>query len=138
MTTDTFLEGEYLHVVLPARVTSREEYFAIRRPGRGVALDRKKRDAVWSIIERYRENARSTSSLSYAEVAEISAAWLDLYGGEAGVLADHVLIDEGQDLSPPQWKLLRALARPDGMTYSSPRTRTSGSTATPRSSRAAA
>lgn len=112
VTTDTFLEGEYLHVVLPARVTSREEYFAIRRPGRGVALDRKKRDAVWSIIERYRDNARSMSSLSYAEVAEISAAWLDLYGEEAGVLADHVLIDEGQDLSPPQWKLLRALARP--------------------------
>lgn len=112
VTTDVFLEGEYLHVVLPARVTSREEYSAIRRPGRGVALDRLKRDAVWSIIERYRENARSTSSLSYAEVAEISAAWLDLYGEEAGVLADHVLVDEGQDLSPPQWKLLRALARP--------------------------
>ncbi len=109
--TDAFLESEYLHVVLPARVTSREEYFAIRRPGRGVALDRIKRNAVWSIIERYRENAQSTSSLSYAEVAEISAAWLDLYGEEAGVLADHVLIDEGQDLSPPQWKLLRALAR---------------------------
>lgn len=110
--TDTFLEAEYLHVVLPARVTLREEYFAIRRPGRGIALDRKKRDAVWSIIERYRENARSTSSLCYAEVAEIGAAWLDLYGDDAGVLADHVLIDEGQDLSPSQWALLRALARP--------------------------
>ena len=112
ITTDTFLESEYLQVVLPARVTSREEYFSIRRPGRGVALDRKKRDAVWSIIERYREHALSTSSMSYAEVAEISAAWLDLCGAEAGVLADHVLVDEGQDLSPSQWKLLRALARP--------------------------
>ncbi|MFE6735982.1 3'-5' exonuclease [Microbacterium sp. NPDC057650] len=112
VTTDTFLESEYLQVVLPARVTTREEYFSIRRPGRGVALDRKKRDAVWTIIERYRENARSAPSMSYAEVAEISAAWLDLYGEEAKVLADHVLIDEGQDLSPSQWKLLRALARP--------------------------
>lgn len=112
VTTDTFLESEYLQVVLPARVTTREEYFSIRRPGRGVALDRKKRDAVWTIIERYRENARSTPSMSYAEVAEISAAWLDLYGGQAGVFADHVPIDEGQDLSPSQWKLLRALARP--------------------------
>lgn len=112
VTTDTFLENEYLQVVLPARVTSREEYFSIRRPGRGAALDRKKRDAVWTIIARYRENARSALSMSYAEVAEISAAWLDLYGTEAEVLADHVLIDEGQDLSPSQWKLLRALARP--------------------------
>lgn len=110
--TDAFLESEYLQVVLPARVTSREEYFAIRRPGRIVALDRKKRDAVWSIVEQYRENARSTASLSYAEVAEIGAAWLDLYGEEVGVLSDHVLVDEGQDLSPSQWKLLRALARP--------------------------
>lgn len=110
--TDTFLESEYLQVVLPARVTSREEYFSIRRPGRGVPLDRNKRDAVWTIIERYRDNARSTPSMSYAEAAETSAAWLDLYGEEAGVLADHVLVDEGQDLSPSQWKLLRALARP--------------------------
>lgn len=109
---DAFLEGEYLQVVLPARVSSREEYFSIRRPGRGVALDRKKRDAVWSVIERYRENARAAASLSYAEVAEIGAAWLDLCGAGSGVLADHVLIDEGQDLSPSQWKLLRALARP--------------------------
>jgi len=112
LTTGKFLEDEYLHVVLPARVTTREEYFDIRRPGRGVALDRKKRDAVWSIIERYRDNARSTSSLSYAEVAEIGAAWLDMYGEQAGILANHVVIDEGQDLSPSQWKLLRALARP--------------------------
>lgn len=110
--TDAFLESEYLQVILPARVSSREEYFAIRRPGRGIALDRKKRDAVWSIIQSYRENARSSSTLSYAEVAEIGAAWLDLYGEQIGVLADHVLVDEGQDLSPSQWKLLRALGRP--------------------------
>lgn len=112
LANEAFLEAEYLQVVLPSRVTSREEYLAIRRPGRGVALDRKKRDAVWSIIERYRDNERTSSSLSYAEVAEISAAWLDLYGERFGIMADHVLIDEGQDLSPPQWKLLRALARP--------------------------
>jgi hypothetical protein len=112
VTTDAFLESEYLQVVLPARVTTRGEYFSIRRPGRGVALDRKKRDAVWTIIERYRENARSAPSVSYAEVAEISAVWLDLYGEEAKALVDHVLVDEGQDLSPSQWKLLRALARP--------------------------
>lgn len=108
---EAFLEAEYLQVVLPARVTSRDEYLAIRRPGRGVALDRKKREAVWSIIERYRDDGRTLSALSYAEVAEIGAAWLDLYVEEAGALADHVLIDEGQDLSPPQWKLLRSLAR---------------------------
>ncbi|MFS0853296.1 3'-5' exonuclease [Microbacterium sp. 179-I 3D4 NHS] len=112
MITDSFLEAEYLHVILPARVTSREEYSEIRRPGRGVALDRKKRDEVWSIVERYRENTRSKSSVSYAEVSEIGAAWIDLHGEEAGILADHVLIDEGQDLSPSQWKLLRALVRP--------------------------
>lgn len=111
LAAETFLEEEYLQVVLPARITSRDEYLATRRPGRGIPLDQKKRDAVWSVIERYRDNARSSASLSYAEVAEIGAAWLDMYGETAGILADHVLIDEGQDLAPSQWKMLRALAR---------------------------
>lgn len=107
----SFFEGEYLHVILPARVTTEQEYFAVRRPGRGVALDRKKRAAVWTVVDRYRKNARISGSLSFPEIAAISAAWLEQDGAESGVLADHVLIDEAQDLTPLHWQFLRALAR---------------------------
>ena len=48
-----------------ARITSQQDYFAVRRPGRGVALDRKKRAAVWEVVERYRKNARIAGSLSF-------------------------------------------------------------------------
>lgn len=102
----SFLEGEYLQVVLPNRITTKEEYFAVRRPGRGIALDRRKRAAVWAIVEQYRQSSRHHGSISFAEVAAISAAYLE---SDASPRADHVLIDEAQDLTPLHWQLLRAL-----------------------------
>lgn len=110
--SEGFLSAEYINVVLPARVWSADEYFEIRRPGRRVALDRARRKSLWAVIEEYRDSARSAASLSYAEVAEVAAAWLDLEGERSNARVDHVLVDEGQDLSPSQWNMLRALARP--------------------------
>lgn len=106
-----FFEAEYLQVVLPIRVTSEDEYLAIRRVGRRVPLDAGKRRQVWRVIEAYRERAQASGTLSWAEQAAIAAAWLDLYGGEAGVRVDHVLVDEGQDLTPAHWQFVRALAK---------------------------
>ncbi|KAB1659686.1 AAA family ATPase [Pseudoclavibacter chungangensis] len=108
---ESFFESEYLQVVLPNHISSREDYFATRRPGRGVALDRRKRAAVWEVIDRYRQTARHDGRLSYAEIAALAAITLDGQGGRR--LADHVLVDEAQDFHALQWQLLRALA-PDG------------------------
>lgn len=109
----SFFEAEYLQVVLPNAISSKDEYFQIRRPGRGIALDRKKRAEVWRVIEQYRKNARTTGNLTFAEIASISAEWLN-GAGAAGTtrVADHVLIDEGQDLTPSHWHLMRALVAP--------------------------
>lgn len=104
-----FFEAEYLQVVLPNRITALDEYRTVRRPGRGVKLDRGKRDAVWSVIERQRRTARLQNKLQFADAAEIGAAYLT---DAATTLADHVLVDEGQDLTPSHWKLLRALVAP--------------------------
>lgn len=102
-----FFEGEYLQVILPHRITSQEEYFKVRRPGRGVALDRRKRAAVWKVVELYRQTARLLGRLSYAELSAIAASYLD--SDAENRVADYVLIDEAQDLSPLHWQLLRAL-----------------------------
>ena len=104
----SFFEGEYLQVILPNRVTAPEAYFKVRRPGRGIALDRRKRVAVWAVVEQYRQTARQMGTLSYAEVSAIAAAYLE--NSVQGGLADHVLVDEGQDLTPLHWQLLRSLA----------------------------
>lgn len=103
----SFFAGEYLQVILPARITTRDEYSSVRRPGRGAALDRRKRDEVWKVVERYREEARLQHVVSWAELASIAAVWLEQHGA----IADHVLVDEGQDLAPTHWQFLRALAK---------------------------
>jgi superfamily I DNA/RNA helicase len=106
MANETFLASEYSLIVLPGRVRSESEYLRVRRPGRGVALDRSKRAAVWSLISAYRAQNRIDGTLDFTEAAAVAAARLR----DTTPLADHVLVDEGQDLSPTHWQLLRALA----------------------------
>lgn len=107
----TFYETEYLQVVLPARITTVDEYLQVRRPGRGVALDRNKRTLVWKIIESYRKASSHLGRINFAEVSAVAVSVLQ-YGSAVSV-ADSVLVDEAQDLSPIHWQLLRALA-PEG------------------------
>ncbi|WP_420361821.1 3'-5' exonuclease [Curtobacterium aetherium] len=107
-----FLESEYLQVVLPNGVTSRADYFAARRPGRGVALDRAKRAQVWTVVEQFRRNARAHRRLAWAELSSVAAAYLDAHPEERP--ADHVLVDEAQDLTPSHWTMLRALVGDHG------------------------
>ncbi len=105
-----FFKAEYDAVVLPNLITTREAYFRVRRPGRGVALSRAKRAAVWDVIEAYRARARVDGAVDYGEAATIAAAHLRRQADErAQWSADHVLVDEGQDLTPAHWALLRAL-----------------------------
>ncbi|TBL44926.1 DNA helicase UvrD [Verrucosispora sp. SN26_14.1] len=111
---ETFLATEYTHVVLPNKVHDETGYLRVRRPGRGVALDRAKRRAVWALIDAYRERCRIDGSLDFTEAAAVAAAHLAAGGDRP---ADHVLVDEGQDLSPTHWLLLRATVeqRPDDL-----------------------
>ena len=104
----TFLQAEYEMVVLPNRVKDRDHYFTVRRPGRGVMLNRAKRDAVWKAFASYRASGAIAGALNWTERAEVAAALLEV----SGPLFAHVLVDEGQDLTPSHWKLLRALATP--------------------------
>ncbi|GAA0628975.1 3'-5' exonuclease [Sporichthya brevicatena] len=113
LSSAAFLSAEYAMVVLPGRITTRDEYLTARRPGRGVALDRKKRIAVWAAIEAYRSGASIEGSIDFAEVPAVAAAHLDRTAGQSGTpRVDHVLVDEGQDLTPAHWQFLRALVAP--------------------------
>lgn len=102
----SFFDGEYVQVILPQRVNARDAYFRAKRPGRGVALDRRRRAAVWSVIERYRLAARHDNTMTFPEVAAVAAVALEQ---REGAFADHVLADEAQDFHAPHWQLLRAL-----------------------------
>ncbi|WCI09646.1 AAA family ATPase [Arthrobacter sp. OVS8] len=73
----TFLEQEYLSVVLANGVTTKDEYLKASRAGRGTALNRPKRIAVWRIVEAYRRSNRMEDKASYAEIAALAAAALN-------------------------------------------------------------
>lgn len=103
--TEGSLAAEYATVVLANRITDEAAYLRVRRPGRGTALDRARRRGVWALVEAYRAQGRMSGQLDFGETAAVAAAHLEANGP----LVDHVLVDEGQDLQPAHWQLLRAL-----------------------------
>lgn len=106
----SFLENEYIAVVLGNKVTSLEQYAKVARPGRGVRLSRPQRIAVWKLVETYRRYGQMEGTISFPEVLALAAEHLR-QRAEAGHgnLADHVIVDEAQDLHATHWALLRAL-----------------------------
>lgn len=106
--SEAFFASEYSMVVLPRRVVSRASYFAASRAGRGVALNRAARSKVWGVIEAYRASGKVFGKVDWEESVAIAAEQLSL-SAFSGRVADHVLVDEAQDLTPVRWQLLRAL-----------------------------
>ena len=105
-----FLESEYELIVLPQRITTLRQYLRVRRPGRGVALARDKRAAVWKAIESYRDRSAALDVVSFSEQLALAAAWLDAEAARGAPRPfRHVLVDEAQDLTPAHLQLLRAL-----------------------------
>ncbi|UOT04482.1 UvrD-helicase domain-containing protein [Rhodococcus opacus] len=110
LATPGFLENEYVAVVLANKVTTLEHYAKVARPGRGVRLSRPQRIAVWKLVEAFRRQSRMDGSLSFPEILALAAEQLHLRAERAkGYFADHVLVDEAQDLHATHWALLRNL-----------------------------
>ncbi|GAA1871017.1 UvrD-helicase domain-containing protein [Myceligenerans crystallogenes] len=110
---EDFLASEYATVVVPAYITARDVYLRTQRPGRGVSLGRAQRNAVWDVVDAYRTAAARAGTTDYDEKAMIAATALDAAAERGGArLADHVLVDEAQDLTPARVLLLRALVAP--------------------------
>jgi hypothetical protein len=103
---DDFYENEWEQVVLAQGITTRDEYRAARRAGRGTLLSRAKRDAIWPVFEEYRQQ------LSSRKLKEVDDAYRDaaaLLASEPGLPYAAIVIDETQDFGPQALKLLRAM-----------------------------
>ncbi|GAB4587648.1 3'-5' exonuclease [Nocardia sp. IFM 10818] len=110
LATPAFLDNEYVAVVLANKVTTLEQYAKVARAGRGVRLSRPQRMAVWKLVDAYRRRSRMDGSLSFPEVLALAAEYLrQCADSGAPFLADHVLVDEAQDLHATHWALLRTL-----------------------------
>ncbi len=103
-----FLFNEWSRVVDAWGIRTLEEYLAVDRTGRGTPLNQARRRELWPVFERAR--------------ALLTSKGLETWGGRTRTLLmhrdrlprfDHVVVDETQDLSPVQLRLLRALV-PEG------------------------
>ncbi|GHJ47254.1 DNA helicase [Catellatospora sp. TT07R-123] len=103
-----FLEREWEQVVLAQRLDDVDQYLAAPRRGRGDALRATQRQQVWAAIQHVTAQLSRRRECTYLQLAD-----------EASRIAEqqppayrHVIVDEGQDLHPAQWRLLRALVAP--------------------------
>ncbi|XTZ13182.1 UvrD-helicase domain-containing protein [Micromonospora echinospora] len=104
-----FLESEWEQVILAQNLREREEYLSARRRGRGVALQPGQKAVVWEAIRQVTDKLRQLGQWTHLQLADEAAR---LLAERATVPYRHVVVDEGQDLHPAQWRLLRAAARP--------------------------
>lgn len=109
--TIDFLQAEYETVVLAGGITSKGQYLKANRSGRGVALNRKARLSVWSVIETYIAMTVGAGMCTYATIGSLAAAALDVRAAasDGKRMFDHVVVDEAQDFHAGHWKLIRAL-----------------------------
>ncbi|MBL7499508.1 DEAD/DEAH box helicase [Frankia sp. CNm7] len=126
---DRFVADEWRQVILGHGITDIAGYQAASRAGRGQALTAGQRARVWTVIEAFQARLREQGVVTYAMVCaeatrllQAGAVRPDLFGAHAPRVPvprggrrpfRHVVVDEAQDLSPVQWRLLRAVVGPD-------------------------
>ncbi|MGU3650299.1 UvrD-helicase domain-containing protein [Mycolicibacterium sp. A43C] len=103
--TDIFLAEEWRQVVLARRISSADDYRATKRTGRGRPLGQNQRTQVWQAIAEFEDTISKRNYWTHETVRREATAVLE---GETTKPYRHIIIDEAQDLSPDQWRLLRA------------------------------
>lgn len=109
--TAQFYAEEWAKVVASQDAFTQDAYLKAPRLGRGTRLDRKKRVQVWHVFDEYlnilRDRAIRDVDTAYYECRKIAEKNLP------NAIFPHIVIDEGQDLSPNAYRLLRVLAGPE-------------------------
>ncbi|WP_214323066.1 3'-5' exonuclease [Nonomuraea sediminis] len=106
---ETFLAQEWRQVVLTQGIETLEGFQSARRHGRGRALGALQKAQVWAAISDFLTDLRNDGVWTYETVCVEATRLLH----ERGLRPyRHVIVDEAQDLSPWQWRLLRAAVEP--------------------------
>ena len=103
--TPEFLAQEWRQIILAQGIDGRDRYLKTKRPGRGVALGKRDRAAVWGAIEAFLRKLSDANSRSFLQMADVAAGYLRSRSVKP---YRHVIVDEAQDLHDSQWRMLRA------------------------------
>jgi superfamily I DNA/RNA helicase len=101
----TFLSEEWRQIVLARRISAADAYLAAKRTGRGRALGSAQRAQVWQAIWEFEETLTRQGVWTHETIRREATRLLD---EQTQKPFRHIIIDEAQDLSPDQWRLLRA------------------------------
>ncbi|MCA9562218.1 MAG: UvrD-helicase domain-containing protein [Myxococcales bacterium] len=104
---DAFYFDEWEQVIQAQGISTSAEYVSASRVGRGTALDRRKRKAVWNVLGSYREQLDKSGLLEWPDIVRRAAAILQKPDVPPPYRA--VLADEVQDFGVAELELLRAL-----------------------------
>ncbi|GGN94004.1 DNA helicase [Actinoplanes lobatus] len=100
-----FLKHEWEQVILAQQLTTADTYRDSPRKGRGAGLRAAQRDQVWTAIDGVVTKLAKRRLRTHTQLADEAAA----ITARTPSPYRHVIVDEGQDLHPAQWRLLRAL-----------------------------
>lgn len=107
------LAEEIESVILTGAISSRDDYFATPRVGRGSRLSRRQRLSVWKAYERLTNALDIDGRYLWSQVPHRAALLLGRDPDIAERLGiRHVVVDEAQDLTAAHWRLLRGVVPP--------------------------
>lgn len=109
MLPDSFYHEEWERVVSSHNIRSKKEYLFADRKGRGVALTRRLRAAIWNVFEEMREQLARANRITAADATHHA---VDILNEGADNRRYHaVVVDETQDFGRGALQLLRHLVK---------------------------
>ncbi|MCK9902175.1 AAA family ATPase [Frankia sp. Cpl3] len=107
--SETFLSEEWRQVILAQEITTEHTYQQARRAGRSRPLGPRQRAQVWAAWQQFDRELRVSRRWTHEMICVEAARILERTPQRP---YRHAVIDEAQDLSPVQWRLLRAAVEP--------------------------
>ncbi|OBI24093.1 UvrD-helicase domain-containing protein [Mycobacterium sp. E2497] len=105
--TEVFLTEEWRQVILARQISSADAYLAAKRTGRGRPLGSAQRAQAWQAMWEFEQLLTELGAWTHETIRREATTLLNASTDKP---YRHIIIDEAQDLSPDQWRLLRAAA----------------------------
>jgi hypothetical protein len=102
-----FVIAEWRHVIVPQGITSWADYRQAKRTGRGKSITVRERKTLWNLFDNLRQELRAGGRLDWAAICQTAVD--ALADDTAKRPFDAVIVDEVQDLSVPELRLVAAL-----------------------------
>ena len=107
----SFFMEEWERIILPKRINSRQEYLKVSRAGRGVALTRPQRAAIWDYFDDMRSELQQKGWRTWQD-GMLDASEL-IKENNALLPYRHLVVDESQDMGTEALMLVRSIVSED-------------------------